>query len=140
MVQRAARLETYRTWQAELAGEFLKQLAAVQNALEELRLDPRDNARRTQIKETKASGLIEDLNVLALRVELVFRQTMWGDKRGPPTEAKEVVKQAKAALAKPLADSNHDVLDKASAEFVRLASNEIRGRWFYKRRRLRKRS
>ena len=111
---RQARIETFRSWQAELAGDFVLKLAAVRNALKELGLNPGDNATKT-----KASGLIEDLDVLAQRVELVFER-----KRGAPDAAKEVIEVARNAPA----DTKLDLLGEARDAFVEKASDEIRGR------------
>ena len=114
VVTRQERIETFRNWQADLAGAFLTELIAVRDALGEVRDHPNDDARRAN-----ASALIDRLEVLAQRIELVFQR-----RKGAPGAARAVVEAARNALR----DANPAAVDEARETFVDKASDEIRGR------------
>jgi hypothetical protein len=108
LTDRQGRYETYRNWQRDLANEVLTKAAEI----------------RTKLMSTPSSpapdALVEELAVLAQRVELIFVRHIRA-----PEAAKAMV--AAARLDPP----NIEAFDEARDRFVSCASDKIRSRGFW---------
>ena len=103
LTDRQGRYEMYRKWQLELGNEVLTKVAEIRMKL------------RSGIPAS--AELVEDLELLAQRVDLIFRR----DRRTPEAAQRMV----DAARKDPPDLAAFDV---ARAQFVSCASNEIRAR------------
>jgi hypothetical protein len=109
LTDRQGRYETYRNWQRDLANEVLTKAAEIRKLISEPSAAAPDD-------------LVEELDVLAQRVELIFVRH-----KHAPAAAKDIVE---AARRKP---TDVKAFDKARDDFVSCASDEIRARGFWNR-------
>jgi hypothetical protein len=110
LTDRQGRYEAYRNWQRDLANEVVTKVAAIRKKLIS---DPGTPA---------LSDLVDELEVLAERVELIFVR----HKRAPAA-ADDIVTEARRN------PPDLGAFDKARDRFVCFASDEIRTRGFWNR-------
>jgi hypothetical protein len=108
LTDRQGRYESYRKWQLDLGNEVLTKVAEIRMKLV------------SDSRAPASSDLVEELDVLAQRVDLIFVRH-----KNTPAAAKAMV--AAARLKPP----DLQAFDQAREKFVSCASDEIRarGRW-----------
>jgi hypothetical protein len=126
-----ARKETYRNWQRDLANAVLDKVHEIRTKVESA---PQARSPRSS-DDRDVLTLVNDLDVLAQRAALVFSHDFhaseWASEMVEALRKPDQTSEKVNALRKP----DQTPFDVASQQFVKCASNEIRGRHWWERER-----